>query len=237
MSVYASRWRLRAQLDRFTGRLQAAPAELAALALLALGALAVIVVLWLHTPGATSAEQPAGPVGIGEPVTVGDPAEVPAGGAEGGPVEAAASGAARGTVVVHVAGAVLDPGLHEVPDGARIADAIEAAGGPTVDAVLDGLNLARFVHDGEQLLVPDAAAVQDGGALPAGQGAAGEGRVNVNRATAAELEALPGVGPVIAEAVVAHRDAHGPFASVDDLVAVTGIGAARVEALREHVEL
>ena len=126
------------------------------------------------------------------------------------------------TVVVDVAGAVASPGLQELPLGARVADAIDAAGGASADAQLDALNLARKVADGEQILVPHRGEGEEGSA---------PGLVNLNRASAQELQQLPGVGPVLAERIVADRDANGPFASVGDLDRVPGVGAAIVGAL------
>jgi competence protein ComEA len=129
--------------------------------------------------------------------------------------------ASTGTVVVDVSGAVGAPGLVNVDAGARVADAIDAAGGASADAVLDELNLARRVTDGEQILVPHAGDDE----------ASSGGLVNLNAADARELEQLPGVGPVLAERIVADRDANGPFASLDDLSRVPGVGDAIVSAL------
>ncbi len=224
-------------------RLAVSPAELVALGVLLAGALAVLAALWALTPD-------------GEPAAAEDrPDDAPQAGLEGqaaaGSGEADGAGAgvalATGSVVVHVAGAVADPGVHEVPADARIADVIAAAGGATEDAWLDGLNLARTVQDGEQLVVPDADAVehaeggQAGEVAPAGTAAGDavrpDGRIDVNRASATELEALPGVGPVLAERIVSHRDAHGPFAAPADLLDVAGIGETRLEALRDLLDL
>ena len=137
------------------------------------------------------------------------------------PLAAPTATAPSGQVVVDVAGAVEAPGLVELAFGARVADAIDAAGGASADAVLDELNLARRVTDGEQILVP-----HEGDAEPAGGGL-----ININRAEATQLEELPGVGPVLAERIVADRDANGPFTSLDDLSRVPGVGDAIVEAL------
>ena len=131
---------------------------------------------------------------------------------------------AASAVVVHVSGAVARPGLVEVPVGSRVAGAIEAAGGLTGDAEQAGVNLAREAVDGEHIHVPDVHA-------PAAVGApeASGGSVPVNSATAQELETLPGIGPVLAQRIVEDRDTHGPFASVDDLQRVSGVGPALVE--------
>lgn len=123
--------------------------------------------------------------------------------------------------VVHVAGAVEHPGLYTLEPGARVADAIDAAGGTTPDAVEGDLNLAREVSDGEQVRVPSTTDPD----------ADGPGPVNLNRANAADLEALPGVGPVLAARIVADRDVHGPFASLADLARVPGVGQAIVTGL------
>lgn len=152
-------------------------------------------------------------------------------------------GAAATEVVVAVAGKVRRPGLVRLPAGARVADALDSAGGalPGVDVAL--LNLARKVTDGELILVgvtaPPGAAVPPAtgsGVPPAGAvGAPGGGKINLNTATAAQLDVLPGVGPVLAERIVAHREQHGGFRSVDDLRQVNGIGDARYQELKDLV--
>lgn len=128
--------------------------------------------------------------------------------------------AIAGTVVVDVAGAVGAPGLVELEAGARVAEALEAAGGATDEAELDQLNLARRVTDGEQIRVPRVGEPPVESAL-----------INVNTATASELDALPGIGPVLADRIVADRDANGPYTSLDDLARVSGVGEAVVGAL------
>lgn len=129
------------------------------------------------------------------------------------------------TVVVHVAGEVARPGLVELGEGSRVADAIRSAGGLLPGASADSVNLARRVVDGERLVV--------GVASPAGR--EGSDRLRVNSASAAELEALPGVGPVLAGRIVDHRDSLGPFGAVEDLLDVPGIGEAMLERLRDLV--
>ncbi|WP_436837978.1 helix-hairpin-helix domain-containing protein [Micromonospora rifamycinica] len=169
---------------------------------------------------------------------------VPAATVAAGPESSAgpASGPApkpTGELVVAVAGRVRRPGLVRVPAGARVADAVEAAGGalPGVDVAL--LNPARKVADGELILVgvtaPPGAAGE--GAAPAGVpgGAVPGGRVNLNSATLAQLDTLPGVGPVLAQRILTHRDQQGGFRSVGDLRQVDGIGEARYEQLKDLV--
>jgi len=160
------------------------------------------------------------------------------------PVESAATVApstTSGSVVVHVAGAVLRPGLVQLPAGARVADALSAAGGARPDADLDRLNLAALCVDGARVYVPalgqPAVPPVDGATANGGAAASSPdaGPLDLNTATEAELDALPGIGPSTAAAIVAHRDAEGPYRSVDDLDEVRGIGPARLEQLRELV--
>ncbi len=140
------------------------------------------------------------------------------------------------TLVVHVAGAVVDPGVYEVRFGTRVRDAIDAAGGPTESADLDVLNLAAVVVDATRVYVPVvgepvppvAFTSSDAAAIPAGP-------IDVNSATADELDRLPGVGPATATAIITERERNGPFVGVDDLDRVPGIGPAKLDALRELV--
>jgi competence protein ComEA len=140
------------------------------------------------------------------------------------------------SLVVHVAGAVARPGLYRLPGGSRVDAAVDVAGGPARDADLDALNLAAPLTDGERVYVPAAGEVV---APPAGAASAGTttvpGPLDINRATAEQLDALPGIGPATAQAIVAHRESNGPFASVDELEDVRGIGPAKLDAIRELV--
>lgn len=152
--------------------------------------------------------------------------------------------AAEGTagVVVHVVGQVAAPGLVTVPADARVADALDAAGGATPEADLAALNLARTVTDGEQIVVPrpgEAVPAPDAGgpAAASGAGAAADGVVDLNSADAAALDALPGIGPVLAERIVAWREENGPFTSVDELGEVSGIGPAVLADVRDLVRV
>lgn len=141
-------------------------------------------------------------------------------------------------LLVDVAGWVRRPGVYEFREGARIVDAIEAAGGARPGAALEMLNLAAPLADGTQVLVVKAgAAPAPAPGAPAVPGAAGApgGLVNVNTASATELEALPGIGEVIAQRIIDHRTANGPFASVEELLEVSGIGEAILGSIRELV--
>jgi competence protein ComEA len=156
-----------------------------------------------------------------------------------------------GPVVVSVVGLVRKPGLVTLEPGARIADALTAAGGTVDGADLIGLNMARRINDGEQIIVGIAAApgepaamgsssTGDAGTVPPANGHTGSpsapgGLVDLNTATVDDLDTLPGIGPVTAAAIIAWRDANGRFTSVDQLGDVDGIGPARLEKLRDHV--
>jgi competence protein ComEA len=142
-------------------------------------------------------------------------------------------------VTVHVAGAVAQPGVYRLPATARVIDAVTAAGGATADAATDRINLAAPLADGQQIYVPIpgespplVAAPPSPAGTPPGSTS---GPVDINRATLEQLDALPGIGPATAQAIIAHRDQHGPFASVDSLADVRGIGAAKLDAIRSLV--
>lgn len=149
----------------------------------------------------------------------------PAGAADSVPWEAAPS-AATAPVVVHVAGAVASPGVVELDAGARVLDAIADAGGLLDNADASAINLARVLVDGEQVYVPVQGDGGDGSAAVAG-------KVNLNRASAAELEALPGIGPVLAARIVDDRRERGPYGTVADVARVEGVGPALVARLAE----
>ena len=132
-------------------------------------------------------------------------------------------------VVVHVVGAVVSPGVVRVPESSRVEDVLALVGGPTESAELSGVNLARVVFDGEQIVVPTI-----GEAASQGAGVSG-GLISLSRADSTELQSLPRVGPATAERIISWREANGPFRSVEDLLAVSGIGPATLEGLREFV--
>jgi len=146
-------------------------------------------------------------------------------------VAVADTGARAGALVtVHVSGPVAVPGIVTVPDGSRVADAVAAAGGATPEADLSRLNLAAPVRDGDQIIVPLAADA------PVGGGPAPSARFDINTADAAAFETLDGIGPVLAKRIVAYRDEHGPFGSVEDLLDVPGIGEAKLAAIRSALD-
>jgi competence protein ComEA len=135
-----------------------------------------------------------------------------------------------GSLLVHVVGAVRQPGVYELEPGARARDAVAAAGGATRKAALEGLNLAAPVADGEQVVVPVRGQARAVG-VP-GKPAI----VRLNGADVAALDTLPGVGPATAQRIVAWRDEHGPFASVEGLLDVPGIGESKLAAMRDLIE-
>lgn len=157
-----------------------------------------------------------------------------------GPTGSASSGTAPaqppGPLVVSVSGKVARPGLVEVPDGARVAEVLDAAGGALPGTDLAGLNLARRVTDGEQVAVgvPPAPGPEQGSSPPAGSGAPAA-KVDLNTATLGQLDALPGVGPVTAQRILEWRTRSGRFARVEQLREIDGIGERRFAQLRELV--
>jgi len=146
-------------------------------------------------------------------------------------------GAAAGSVVVHVAGAVAHPGVVTLHAGARVVDALDAVGGALPEADLDRLDLAAKVTDGERVFVAKVGQADPGvlGDDGAATGAAPGAKVNLNTATAAQLETLPGIGPTYAQAIIAERQRRGGFRSTSELRAVRGIGDSRFAQLADLV--
>lgn len=199
------------------------PGRLGARSLWAAGVVAALVLVgwtWLDRPRVEPV--PVTPAGTAAPTAtrttspVGEAAETTA------------------TVVVSVVGLVNRPGLVTLPSGSRVADAIEAAGGllPGTDAA--SVNLAAVLSDGQQIAVGIPGGAAPAGGDPSTAGGSG-GRVDLNRATAADLDALPGIGPVLAQRIVDYREAHGPFRNVDQLDDVPGIGPAVFAQLADRV--
>lgn len=143
--------------------------------------------------------------------------------------------AASGELYVHVLGAVEHPGLYVLDLDSRMVDAVAAAGGTTDDADLAGINLARTLEDGEQIIVP-VTGVADGG-TDAVTAPPADDRIDLNTADQASLEALPRIGPALAERIIAWREENGGFQSVDDLLAVPGIGEKLLDGIRDGVRV
>jgi competence protein ComEA len=186
---------------------------------------AVVALMAVGAAGLWYVRQVPQPVAVGaEPVAAATPSPTPA------------------ALFVHVAGWVKSPGVYELREGARVIDAVQMAGGPRRGAELWGLNLAAPLTDGQQIIVPRALPDAVPGAPPAappGAAAAPEGMdgglVNINTATADQLETLPGIGPVLAERIIDFREENGPFTSGDQLEDVSGIGPVTMEGLRDLV--
>lgn len=213
------------------------PVAAGAGALLAVGVLLAVGLSFLSAaspaPKLTlpQAEPGAAPVD-GAPAPAGPAASVPA-----------APAAPPVTVTVHVAGQVASPGVYAVPAGGRVADAVIAAGGTASEADVEQLNLAARLSDGERIYVPKKGEAPPpvSPSLAAGGGSttggAPAGPVDLNTATAEQLDALPGVGPATSKAILTYRANHGRFRSVTELLEVPGIGPAKLEALRPLVKV
>jgi len=206
---------------------------------------------WLVAPPPTPVEASL-PMATGSATSTPGSSVPPVAAATSAPTGAASADATTTTpdpaaeLVVHVAGAVVMPGVQRLPPGARVVDAVVAAGGFAVEAHADAVNLAAPLSDGDRVYVPrldDAVIVPvgvTGAADPRdapGDAGGTTGPVSINTASADQLDELPGVGPATAAAIVRHREEHGPFAAIDDLGDVTGIGPVKLESLRPLVVL
>lgn len=245
------------RLQALADRLGLDRGELVGLALALVGALLAALVALRVPLGLAGGAGSAGPVDVATGAMADGAAAGGVGGDPGGGVggraptgDEAGDGAGDGTgagdtvVVVHVAGAVTRPGVVTLAAGARVADAVAEVGGPSADAQLDGLNLARVLVDGEQVVVPEVGqdpapgtggADGDGAGVAAGAGVLPDGRVDLNSASAEQLEELPGIGEVTAGRIIAHREEQGPFEDPSELREVRGIGEARWLELRDLV--
>ncbi|WP_262851701.1 ComEA family DNA-binding protein [Mumia quercus] len=232
-AVTASRWGSDA-VDRLPNPLRSVLGDGTTLSHVVVVAAVVLVaggaVLWWvqrAQPEVVTAE----PVALSSPVAGSSPT------APAEPGAPAAPTAAPSEVVVDVAGKVRRPGIVTLPVGSRVVDALEAAGGARRGAELTSLNLARVLVDGEQIVVGLPAVSVPSGPAPGGAspGAPGGAVVNLNTATLEELDTLPQVGPVTAQAILAWRTDHGRFTSVDELLEVDGIGEATLAKLRALV--
>lgn len=244
---------MRARAAELAGRLGPTRLDPGRRGLLAVVAVAVLVAVVVGGWVLTSRPRPLPVTATGLTSPVGPPGgSAVAGGAPSGSLASPLTGASPSTassapagLVVDVAGKVRHPGVYRLPTGARVADAVAAAGGtlPGLDPVT--VNLARKLTDGEQLLIgivqpapgpvdsaPDAAAAGGGGSTAS---APSTGPLDLNTATVAQLDGLPGVGPVLAQRIVDWRAQHGRFDSVDQLNDVSGIGDAKFASLKPLV--
>jgi competence protein ComEA len=138
-------------------------------------------------------------------------------------------------LVIDVTGAVRRPGVYRLPSGARVVDAVERAGGPAAGAMLEGINRAARLVDGQQVVVPERMPGTAGATTPSGMPAEA-GPISLGSATVEQLDTIDGIGPVTAQKIVEYRDQHGGLASVDQLDEVSGIGPATMESLRARLQ-
>jgi competence protein ComEA len=145
-------------------------------------------------------------------------------------------------IQVHVAGAVVRPGVYDLPEGSRVTDAVEAAGGFVAEADKNAINLAAIVEDAERLDVPYVAGFvpdEEEGFVVITEGTpsplAGEEPVDINSASLEELDKLPGIGLTTAQKIIDYREEHGPFAHIEDIVNVSGIGSATYEEIKDLI--
>ena len=185
---------------------------------------------------------PAPPVEAGLPMAGAAVVPVPSVAVSAFPVAGSSSTAPPATVVVQAAGAVVRPGVYRLDGGARVADLVTEAGGPTAEAHLDAVALASKLVDGQRVYVPRVGevvpvAVSSDPAVVAPPDPSPASPLDLNTATAEQLDQLPSVGPATAAAIVAHRDRNGPFRSVEALLEVRGIGPVRLDELRPLVRV
>ena len=139
-------------------------------------------------------------------------------------------------LIIDVTGEVVSPGVYELPAGSRVIDAIRAAGGAKAKAALSELNLARVIKDGEQIYV-DPIYTAGSRTRAGSKAAAPRGPININRASASDLDSLDGIGPVIAKRIIAYRTTNGPFTAVEDLLKVSGIGDSKFAQFKEKIRV
>ncbi len=186
------------------------------------GGLIILIVGWAigyFTPRS----QPNNPIVVSTPIPTPTPLHTPT----------------PAPIRVHVSGAVQQPAVYALPVGSIVQDAVDAAGGPASDADLDHINLAVELRDQQQVYVPRLGeanplpSVSGGGS--SGESAAGTTQVNINTATATELETLPRIGPTTAQRILEYREANGPFATIEDIQNVPGIGPATFEGFKDMI--
>lgn len=209
-------------------------------ALIGAGVLLALALIGVFAGFSTCSPQPALTVAKSDETVLASDAAVPEGFQDEGEGEDGVKPATEAdrapALAVYVSGAVASPGVYELAEGARVCDAVAAAGGLRDDAAAGAVNLARKVADGEQVAVPtneEAAAGSVSAVDVEAPAAATAALVNINTAGVDELDALAGVGPATAQAIVDEREANGPFSSVEDIMRVSGIGEKKFAKLRE----
>jgi competence protein ComEA len=194
----------------------------AVLAIAATGGVLVVAVLLLRPAGADPAPEESLPRATSSSVTA----------------SASPASASTAIVVVQAAGAVLQPGIYRLGPGSRVDDLVHAAGGLAPDADPDRVNLAALLSDGEKIYIPRVGEAVPTDAATGGSSASSAAQpVDLNSASIAQLDTLPGIGPATAQAIIDYRSQHGRFRSVDELVNVRGIGPARLDQLRSLVRV
>jgi competence protein ComEA len=189
--------------------------------------LVVVIVATLLGAGLWYMRSLPRPVDIAAPADAVSPVVSPVAGSTGSPSPSPAS------IIVDVAGWVRRPGVYEFVTGDRVIDAVNRAGGARNGADLTSLNLAAPLADGTQIVIPRPGATSAPGSSTSDSGTAGgTALININTASETDLEALPGVGPVTAAAIIDYRTQNGPFSAVDDLIDVSGIGPSTLEQIR-----
>ena len=199
------------------------------------GVVGVLLVLGLLAAGwLLLRARPVAVASPGEVVTMSTPSQT-------APTASSATSQSATGLVVHVLGAVRDPGLVKLPESSRVQDAIDAAGGLTRGADAGELNLAQLVTDGQQVVIgttdDPAGEVRDGGQTGAGSGSPATATLDLNRANQVQLEELPGIGPVIAQAILTWRQQHGRFSRIEELQEVDGIGPKTYAQIEPHVRV
>lgn len=213
-------WRERTEALADRARSLGSPAR-AALAVAVSAGVLLVAILLLRPVGADPAPEES----------------LPRATATGAPAAASPVSVSAPVVIVQAAGAVLHPGLYRLPPGSRVDDLVQAAGGFAPDADPDRVNLAALLTDGEKIYIPRVGEVLPADVAVGGASSSAAAPVDLNTASIAQLDTLPGIGPATAQAIIDYRSQHGRFRSVDDLLNVRGIGPAKLDELRSLVRV
>ncbi len=174
-----------------------------------------------------------------EPVATSNPLELPTS------VEESPTPQKTKNIIAHICGGVKSPGVYTLPENSRVKDFIDAAGGASKDGIIDAINLARIVRDGEKIVIPQtgktSACNETGGTgsepVPQISPEENKGKIDINTGTLADLDSIPGIGPVIAQRIIDHRNTNGNFKSVEDIKEVKGIGEKTFEKIKDYIEV
>ncbi|MEQ8186966.1 MAG: helix-hairpin-helix domain-containing protein [Candidatus Eremiobacterota bacterium] len=172
-----------------------------------------------------------------DPVVTSNPLELPA------PVEESPTPQKIKTIIAHICGGVKTPGVYTLQENSRVKDFIEVAGGASEDGIIDAINLARIVRDGEKVVIPQTGKTVTGNENINSEGGLQnssektKGKIDINEATLADLDSIPGIGPVIAQRIIEHRNSSGNFKRVEDIKEVKGIGEKTFEKIKDYIEV